>query len=329
MMRTNILIGVAAVAVVAVIVAFWLWPENQPEDGDTTDAADIADTAEVQVTQDAPPDVDVVEPEVDPDAPTFDIVRVEPGGDAVIAGRSLSNAQISLLVDGERFAEAIADNRGEWTLTTRLPVGQMQLSLLARLVDGREVASDQVVVIDVPADEGRMPLVVLHQDGQPSRILQDADQLLSEGELFLKVLDYSEEGGLILSGGGLAGSTVRIYLDGDLLGDAAVDAAGEWTFQNKGDVIAPGLYTLRLDQIDENGEVAARIELPFEQATQEVIASLQPGEVVVQPGNSLWRISRRVYGKGIDYTIIYEANAEQIRDPDLIYPGQIFELPKQ
>ncbi|MCY4031492.1 MAG: LysM peptidoglycan-binding domain-containing protein [Hyphomicrobiales bacterium] len=316
-MRANILIGGAAAVVAAVIAGVWLWSANQSKDERHT---------EVQSTQDVS---DVIEPATNPDAPAFDIVRVEPGGDAVVAGRSPSNAQISLLVDDERFTEAIADNRGEWTLTTRLPAGPMRLSLLARLVDGREVVSDQVVVIDVPTDGERVPLVVLHQEGQPSRILQEPDQLLREGDLFLKVLDYSKDGDLMLSGGGSAGSTVRIYLDGGLLGDAAVNDGGEWAFQAEGSTIAPGLYEIRLDQIDENGEVVARVELPFEQADREVIASLQPGEVIVQPGNSLWRISRRIYGQGADYTIIYEANAKQIRDPDLIYPGQIFELPKR
>ncbi|WP_238179413.1 LysM peptidoglycan-binding domain-containing protein, partial [Methylobacterium oxalidis] len=44
-------------------------------------------------------------------------------------------------------------------------------------------------------------------------------------------------------------------------------------------------------------------------------------------GDSLWQISRRTYGKGDRYTVIYDANQQQIRDPDLIYPGQIFVLP--
>jgi len=51
------------------------------------------------------------------------------------------------------------------------------------------------------------------------------------------------------------------------------------------------------------------------------------GEVRVQPGNSLWRIARRVYGRGTRYTVIYEANRKSIRDPDLIYPGQVFIVP--
>ena len=48
----------------------------------------------------------------------------------------------------------------------------------------------------------------------------------------------------------------------------------------------------------------------------------------MQPGNSLWRIARRVYGDGVQYTIIYRANQKQIGDPDLIYPGQVFQVPK-
>ncbi|MFZ5671587.1 MAG: LysM peptidoglycan-binding domain-containing protein, partial [Pseudomonadota bacterium] len=51
------------------------------------------------------------------------------------------------------------------------------------------------------------------------------------------------------------------------------------------------------------------------------------GKVVIQPGNNLWKLSRVIYGRGINFTVIYDANKEQIRDPDLIYPGQIFAIP--
>jgi nucleoid-associated protein YgaU len=63
--------------------------------------------------------------------------------------------------------------------------------------------------------------------------------------------------------------------------------------------------------------------------------SAEPGLVVVprvetatvSRGDSLWRISRRIYGSGVRYTVIYDANQEQIRDPNRIYPGQLFVLP--
>lgn len=47
----------------------------------------------------------------------------------------------------------------------------------------------------------------------------------------------------------------------------------------------------------------------------------------VTRGDSLWRISQKELGEGIRYTLIYQANASQIRDPNLIYPGQVFVMP--
>jgi nucleoid-associated protein YgaU len=67
--------------------------------------------------------------------------------------------------------------------------------------------------------------------------------------------------------------------------------------------------------------------LPFVRAAP--ITDLPEGVlVVVQPGHSLWRIARRTYGDGVRYHVIYQANSEQIRDPDLIYPGQVFVMPR-
>ncbi|WP_284163470.1 LysM peptidoglycan-binding domain-containing protein [Frigidibacter sp. SD6-1] len=49
--------------------------------------------------------------------------------------------------------------------------------------------------------------------------------------------------------------------------------------------------------------------------------------VTVQPGFTLWQIARENYGDGVLYVRVYEANKDQIRDPDLIYPGQVFTVP--
>jgi nucleoid-associated protein YgaU len=51
------------------------------------------------------------------------------------------------------------------------------------------------------------------------------------------------------------------------------------------------------------------------------------GRVIVQPGNTLWRLSRVIYGKGRDYVTIAEANRDIVRDPSLIFPGQVIAIP--
>ena len=69
------------------------------------------------------------------------------------------------------------------------------------------------------------------------------------------------------------------------------------------------------------------LETPIRQSDLTKV-DLSDNAILVQPGNSLWRISRRFYGEGILYTLIFKANQNKIDNPDLIYPGQIFEVPK-
>ena len=83
---------------------------------------------------------------------------------------------------------------------------------------------------------------------------------------------------------------------------------------------------MRVDTVKPGGEVVARITLPFQRAEQAII-ELRQGQVIVQPGNSLWRIARATYGEGVRFTEILAANRDQISDPDLIFPGQVFKIP--
>ena len=76
---------------------------------------------------------------------------------------------------------------------------------------------------------------------------------------------------------------------------------------------------------DEPAVVAAQVPATADPAVE---AAAAPTQVIIQPGNNLWKLSRQIYGKGMMYTVIYEANKDQIRKPDLIYPGQIFLTPE-
>ena len=73
-------------------------------------------------------------------------------------------------------------------------------------------------------------------------------------------------------------------------------------------------------------DVAARADAQSG-VSGEAAAKPRAGRVVIQPGNNLWKLSRVIYGRGVNYAVIYDANKDQIRNPDLIYPGQIFAIP--
>ena len=96
---------------------------------------------------------------------------------------------------------------------------------------------------------------------------------------------------------------------------------------------------MRVDLVAEDGSVEARIELPFKREEPQAVAAVMARDTqapefsgvavrTVQPGNTLWAISQERYGRGILYVHIFDANRNQIRNPDLIYPGQLFLLPE-
>lgn len=147
----------------------------------------------------------------------------------------------------------------------------------------------------------------------------------SRGPVSLQVVDYDERGEVRFAGTATPNAPVRVYVNNDPVGEATTGADGRWTVSPAAPV-APGVHQLRVDQLMPSGQVAQRVEAPF-QRVEVPPESLRDGQVVVQPGHNLWRIARSVYGRGVQHTVIYQANREQIRNPNLIYPGQVFHIP--
>ena len=269
-----------------------------------------------------------------PPAPAFDIVRVAPNGQAVMAGRASPGAEVTVQDAGRTLGQTRADSRGNWVLTpeTPLPPGARELSLAARDPAGQEsrAAGNVLLVVPeraAPAAPAPGPLAVLTAPGAAPRVLQGPDAPAPRGaaRLGLEAVDYDEQGEIRFAGRAPPGAPVRVYVDNAPAGDARADAEGRWQL-TPNTPVAAGERRLRLDQIGASGQVAERLELPFRREAR-ASQALEEGRVVVQPGQSLWVIARRAYGQGVRYTVIYAANRDQIRDPRLIYPGQTFALP--
>jgi nucleoid-associated protein YgaU len=167
------------------------------------------------------------------------------------------------------------------------------------------------------------PLVVLLPATQATpRVLQGP---AAQQGLALDQVDYDQDGAIRFAGSAQPNATVRVYVNDRHAGDAQADGQGRWTMAPQQEVEV-GRHRLRVDQLAAAGAVAARIEVPF-QRDQLPEGSIAEGRVVVQPGNNLWRLARAAYGRGVRYTVIYEANRDQIRNPRLIFPGQVFAVP--
>lgn len=280
-----------------------------------------------------PPKRDVNEPEAEapaePALPSFDIVRVDRTGYAVIAGRAKPGSEVTIFANEGELAKVTAETDGSWVIATDTPLdaGPVELSLSMRTEDGTVIRSEDTIVIYVPEREGDLPLVLRTTPGGATEVLQDpSERPEGLGPLSLDVIDYDDAGAVIFSGRATPGRVVELYINRQLIGRVAANDEGKWTIAPEAQ-IAPGVYNLLVIQLDESGRPEYAIELPFERASMDDI-QLRDGRVIVQPGNSLWRIARRAYGQGAQYTIIYAANAAQIRNPDLIYPGQIFDVPE-
>ncbi len=190
-----------------------------------------------------------------------------------------------------------------------------------------------------------------------AEIPKAADETLAEAAIEPKVdedpaanvaietVEKTETERLFITGRAEPGESVRAYSDNVALGDAVADAAGRWTISSAQPQPADAgqSVAIRADALDPvTGRPRARAEVRFERLEPgETVISLMPvpqeraqaqnpsyDRLVVRKGDNLWRISRKIYGEGIRYTNIYIANQDQIRDPDLIYPGQVFAVPK-
>jgi LysM repeat protein len=300
--------------------------------------------------------------------PDFDIVRVEPSGEAVIAGHAAPGATVELLRNGEVHDRAIADQSGQFVMIPRpLPRGTYDLTLRARQGEGKELTSRQSVAVALEAAATDAPMVALMSPDKPPVVLSRPPAAPPVAEtVAVEAVEVEPGGKTHVSGRGRPGATVRLYLNDSFVASATTGADGRLSLTiNEG--VVPGSYRVRLDQLDSNsGKVSARAEVPFDVPDLAITASVpatkasgapddaaarppqlaaavanaapdgtSPSAVVVPKiatvtvtrGDSLWRISRRALGDGARYAIVYRTNRAQIRDPNLIYPGQVIVLP--
>ena len=341
----------AALALVGGAAAVYVFYPTEPSGPTVTKAPESMVPAAPESQAGLPKAPDTVPPFA---SPTFDVVRINREGNAVIAGRAPPGSEVTVYAGDEVVGTVKADGRGEWVLVPENPLegGSQTLSLQALGKQGETAKSDDVVVVMIPerkpsaeggaseeteAESQPLPQQVIavatpRDSFGASRVLQGptiSPNVLSGAAVQLSTVNYDERGRLVLAGYAFPGSTVRIKVDGRSVGTTIADDAGYWEL-TPANPVAIGDHTLTVESVDEAGKIVASAQLPFTRA-EIAKARLRPGEllVAVQPGNSLWRIARATYGEGVLYTVIYSANAEKIRDPDLIYPGQVFTLPAQ
>ncbi len=283
--------------------------------------------------------------------PAFDVVNVEPAGEAVVAGRAAPNAKVELRDAGKMVAEATTDSAGEFVIIPpALSPGGHSLTLATGESPAETSNAIPVAVPEPPPKEVAAAEPSVKPDQPPSQIA--AGPAPASAKVAVQSIDAGAGGRLVAKGAAEPNATVRLYLSGAFVGDAKTNGDGRWSLTIEHGM-APGAYELRADQVNPaTAAVVARAEAPFDiPASQQgapagsVVASADdkatavvgsPSDLVVdsvqthhvERGHTLWGISQKYYGDGSRYQIIFAANTNQIRNPNLIYPGQLFVVPK-
>ena len=237
------------------------------------------------------------QPSVADTGPRFDVARVDDHGEAaVIAGQAAPGSKVELMRDGQPLDSVVADASGQFVMTPpKLPAGSYELALRAKAPDGTVTQSGRT-----------MPVVIAEAAPPPARIAA------------VPKPEAKPQG------------TKQ---------DAKPD--------DKADVVA-SLPSPRLAATPDRSAVRPRMmgtpkpksmaRVPAASAT---VAAASPAEIlntapaeasgsrVVSRGDSLWALSRLAYGDGARYAVIFNANREKIKNPNLIYPGQTVLVPQK
>jgi nucleoid-associated protein YgaU len=308
-------IALAGLVVIGIAIGLSLWSEHRDQVAPAPQT-----TAQPQTTAPAPQ-----KPSQPGIAPSFDIVRINPQGETVMAGRAAPKAEVTVLDGGQEIGRVTADNRGEWVFVPDKPLasGNRELTLRATNPDGSTTETESAVVLAVPdraTDKQGAPLAIKVNPDGSIEIMQGARD--SAGEISIAGVKYDDQGHLSIAGNAAPKARVQVYVDNQPAGTAEADAEGRWHLTPQL-ALQPGDHKVRAQQLGKDGKVAGEAEIALGSAGTAPLDS----KITVVRGNSLWRIARRTYGSGFDYVVIFQANKELIRNPDLIYPGQVLAVP--
>lgn len=314
-------------------------PEEQvPEEQVIAQTDEDADTKPVATVQESPPAVtDVAEADVltepqeivvtePPSAPTNEtVVQLPPATEENLPVVADAPQLVEETVSQPEEPVVVAESASENAAPAPAPPAP------APEPSPEVVAPEVPLISDEAAPEQPSVVAVLKSTQTGVELLNTPSPEVMKN-VAIDTISYSDVGEVQLAGRAqTATKSVRVYLDNQSVINLPVDEQGRW----RGELpdVDEGIYTLRVDEVTADGNVTSRVETPFKREAPEVLEAAAAGlegplkAITVQKGATLWAIARDRYGDGALYVRVFDANTASIRDPDLIYPGQVFDLP--
>jgi len=277
-----------------------------------------------------------------------DIVRVDESGIAVIAGTAEPSTTIEAKIGNQTVGTTEVNKDGGFFISGEISSSTepQELKVITKadevvkqdeedtIIDNRDWVYETKSFVILPAlmnekniqnvQNEKLDDIIIVEVKKQDLVIKEEIKNITVEKLTLDRIKYSENGTAILFGRARNEMNVLVYLDNNFQTKTTPGLDGGWTVDLG--IVEPGIYKLRIDETTNNGDVIFRIETPFKQEAKDLLDKIFTKAITVQPGNSLWRIARRIYGRGIMYIDIYKKNDHLIKDPNLIYPGQVFSL---
>ena len=277
--------------------------------------------------------------------PTIDVARIGPDGSAVFAGLADTKSTVTLFENDQLLTQSSANSEGEWVAVVDKPLSPGKHLIIAEMtrLDGTTQRAERAILVELSASQNNTPLVALvpMTDNAVVALLQAPkelarsdtatvtvdDVLVAAPEIYIGTLSWAGTTSLRIKGMAKQGIAVAGTLGRLSFGPVEVTDAGTWQAIIDSSSLgnAPVMLTALL--LDKESEAIAKTG--FEVMPAQLEIGRDGSEmVVIQKGDMLWRIAYRTYGNGIRYLDIVNRNKARINNPDLIFPTQIFALPK-
>ncbi|MGN8022012.1 LysM peptidoglycan-binding domain-containing protein [Phyllobacterium sp. 22229] len=246
-----------------------------------------------------PPQVEAAEGK--PGAPAFDVLRVDPKGTIVLAGKAANNAKVDLLARGDILGTTKASPNGDFVIVLDDPLkpGDYQLVLRSTAPDGSAMTSLETAIVSIPETKSGQVLALVEQSGQPSRLItvpeapagqaasnqpaaaaaptgaKPVKQPAAKARIVVEAVEI-EGSKLFIAGIADAGYMVKVYANDNLIGSTKTGADGHFLVQTTRD-LPVGDYIIRADMVEKDGvTVIARAAVPFKREAGQRVSAVAP-----------------------------------------------------
>jgi hypothetical protein len=281
--------------------------------------------------------------------PSFDVVRIEPSGEGVIAGRAEPGWHVSVEDSGSKVAEAIADEEGAWSVVLEkpLPAGEQSLSITTVSPDGaRSLISQQSVPVVVGKSETTVAAATEPEKSggptSPSGTPAEAQASQASEPHAMPAPEAAVPTGPPASSAHAEPSSGPESAAPPPTAKPMPEAKIELAAPQQAAPAGPAAVPEAAPAAEAKPGPAPQAVSPQATSSQPAAAEAskpaavprahrtkhRPRVYTVRHGDTLWAIAERYFGGGWHYVAIYRDNRKQIHNPQRIYPKQKVDLPK-